>query len=254
MKLKLIQREINEIKKTFVPWIILFFILTIFFFIFGLEKVEISGTQLILPVPSIKSIPLQVLEKIRIDLLPDNIKLLVTNPFNVFLIQIQISLFLAFLFSLPLLLYNVIKYLSTALYKHEKQAIFKAVIPSVILFLIGCTFGYAVIIPLTLKLMDNYADVIGAATYFEIGEFVSFVLAAIISTGITFMLPIFMKVLNNLGIASREFWIKNFKYSLIVFVIFTAVITPDGTGITQVILTMILSALYFVGILLSKNV
>lgn len=238
--------EINEIRKKLLSWIIVFFILAIFFFFFNIK----NG----LPVFSTDSISLVLFQKIYSDLVPKNIKLLITNPLNILFIQIQISLFFAFILSLPILLYQFFSYFSQALHKREKRAIASAIIPSVLLFLAGCFFSYFLLIPFTLRLMNTYTTALDAAVYFEINEFVSFVLALVLSSGIAFMLPIFMRMFAVLEIVDAKFWIKNFKYAFIGILVFAAIITPDGTGVTMIILSGVLISLYFLGFFFSKNV
>lgn len=225
--------EFNAIIKSIFPWIILFLVSFTIFFSTGL-----SG---------------KFFEIIHRDLLPKEMQLIVTNPLNALLIQLEISLFMAFLISLPYLLYKIITYLSPALYKHEKKTIIKALLPSALLFVSGALFAYFVLIPSTFKIMNFYVFSAGALPFFEINEFVSMVIALTLATGFLFLLPMFMKILSSLGIVDASFWIKNFKYAFITFLIFSAVITPDGTGITMLMLSLPLTALYFVGYFFSKG-
>ncbi len=229
-----ILKELDEIRKSIFPLIILFLASFIIFFSTG-----ISG---------------KFFEIIHRDLLPKEMQLIVTNPLNALLIQIEISLFLAFIVSLPFLLYKVIAYISPALYKHEKKTIIKAVLPTALLFVLGALFAYFLLIPYTLRIMNLYVSSSGALSFFEINEFVSMVIALTLATGFMFLLPVFMKILNSLGIVDKPFWIKNFKYALIIFLIFSAIITPDGTGITMLMLSIPLTLLYFLGYLFSKNI
>lgn len=249
----MILSELDKIKHAIFPWITVFTALFTFFFIFSIQRVEIFGAVLFVPIPSTGSIAFQFLGFLHRMLLPEGIELLITNPLNAFFIQIQISLFLAFLISLPFLLYRVMSYLSPALYRHEKRTLAKAILPSAVLFLTGCVFAFFVLIPFTLKLMTSYTSALDAAVFFEISEFISFVLIAMFATGTSFMLPIFMKVLSDLGIANAGFWSRNFRYAFIVILIVAALITPDGTGVTMIILSLPLMALYLLGIFMSRK-
>lgn len=229
----MILNEFNVIIKNIFPWIAVFFVFFLLFFSFGLSS--------------------KFFVRIQHDLLPKEMQLIVTNPLNALLIQIEISLFLAFLISLPYLLYKIIAYLSPALYKHEKKTIIKALLPSALLFVSGALFAYFILIPSTFKIMNFYVFSAGALPFFEINEFVSMVIALTLATGFLFLLPMFMKILNALGIVDKSFWLKNFKYAFISFLIFSAIITPDGTGITMLMLSLPLTVLYFIGYLFSKG-
>ena len=226
-------KELDEIIKGILPWLIVFLVSFIIFFSGGL-----SG---------------KFFKIIQHDLLPKEMQLIVTNPLNALLVQIEISLFLAFLVSLPYLLYKTIAYLSPALYKHEKKTIIKALLPAALLFVSGALFAYFVLIPSTFKIMNFYVFSAGAIPFFEINEFVSMVIALTLTTGFLFLLPVFMRILSSLGIVEASLWMKNFKYAFIGFLVFSAIVTPDGTGITMLMLSLPLTFLYLIGYFFSKG-
>jgi Sec-independent protein secretion pathway component TatC len=49
------------------------------------------------------------------------------------------------------------------------------------------------------------------------------------------------------------FWRKNFRYVIILFVIFGAIITPDGSGITMWLVTLLMLLLYFIGMIVIEK-
>jgi Sec-independent protein secretion pathway component TatC len=68
--------------------------------------------------------------------------------------------------------------------------------------------------------------------FFELENFLTLVLGLMLATGILFLTPIFMGLLSYFGLISP--------------------ITPDGSGITQLILSFFLAGLYFLGYIMSK--
>ena len=79
-----------------------------------------------------------------------------------------------------------------------------------------------------------------------------FVLQFFIAFGVSFQLPLMMYILSLTGLLDNRFWIKNFKYALILIVIFGAFITPDGSGLTMWFISIPMLFLYLLGILLIK--
>jgi sec-independent protein translocase protein TatC len=61
-----------------------------------------------------------------------------------------------------------------------------------------------------------------------------------------------MYVLSLTGLIDNRFWLKNFRYALIFIVVFGAVITPDGSGLTMWFVSIPMLLLYFLGILIIK--
>ena len=221
--------------------------ITIFFFGFGLKQIEVLGKGLFLPVPTIYSFSAQFFKYLKQSLLPSQVEIVVLNPLNAFLAQIMIALSLAFILTFPILLYRLIKFISPALYKKEKKAVSKVVIFSVILFISGCLFSYFILIPSTFKILYSFATVLEASPLFTAYEFVNLTFVLAIAVGIMFQIPIFMVFLSRLGLVSSGFWKNNCKYIFLGFLIFSAIITPDGTGVTMLILFFPLAGLYLLG-------
>jgi len=246
--------EFNELRKTIIPWLLCFVIFAIFFFVFGIKQIELGGKTILLPVPDSDSISVQVLKIMRNDLVPNNVQLITTSPTNAFLAQVTISLFLAFMASLPFFLYKVMKYLFPALHKHEKKALFKVLIPSTLLFVTGCIFSYFLLIPSTFNILYAFAQRMEVEEFFTINSFVALTLGLMVVSGVIFLLPVFMILLSRLGLVESSFWKRNWRIAVFVLLLFSAIITPDGTGITMILFAIPLVLLYFSGYILSLKI
>ncbi len=98
----------------------------------------------------------------------------------------------------------------------------------------------------------SYGQTIGVLTFLNISDFINFVLQFFIAFGISFQLPLVMFILSSSGLVSIQFWIKNLKYALLIIIIFGAIITPDGSGITMWFISGPMLALYLIGIAIIK--
>ena len=78
-------------------------------------------------------------------------------------------------------------------------------------------------------------------------DFVSFVLQFLLAFGLSFQLPLIMYALSASGMVDSKFWRRNMRYAIIGIVIFGAVITPDGSGVTMWFIGGPMLALYFAG-------
>ena len=144
-------QELKILIKNIAPWLYSLIGFSLFFSAFGLHKVVIYGRNLILPIPSGDSFAVQAFKVIERDFLPSGVQLIVTDPWSGFITQLQIVITLSFLVTFPFLLYKIIKYLSPALFEHEKRIILKSVVMFTVLFMLGCLFAYYFMIPLTFK-------------------------------------------------------------------------------------------------------
>lgn len=232
-------QELKRIIRSFLLWILSLIVISAAFFV---------------PLGERDALSVAVFKIMSGDLLPSGVELVVTNPLSAFLVQMGISLFLAFVLALPILFFRLIKYLYPALYKKERRALFKVLIPSSVLFLAGAAFAYFIIIPTTFRLLYPFAEAFGATTYFLLNDFVHLVLGMVVVVGVIFLLPVFMFLLSYLGVVPGSFWRDGWRYALVFFLVFSAIITPDGTGITMLMLSLPLSALYFLGALFAIRV
>jgi len=55
------------------------------------------------------------------------------------------------------------------------------------------------------------------------------------------------------GLVDEKFWRKNIRYAIIIIVVFGAIITPDGSGITMWFIAGPMILLYFVGMYFAEK-
>lgn len=246
-------QELKEFIKAISHSLYAFLGFSIFFFSFGLKKVVLFGASYLVPLPSSNTFAVFIFNRIEHDLLPQGVHLVVTSPLSGFISQVVLSLLLALVPTFPFFLYKMIQYLSPALFEHEKKAVMKFLVPLVALFIAGALFAYFVIIPLTFKLLFPYATSIGATPFFGVDEFINSVVSLMVATGVMFLLPLCMILLSFIGLVDGDFWKTKRRYALLFFLIFSAIITPDGTGVTMVLLFVPLALLYEAGCLCTRK-
>jgi sec-independent protein translocase protein TatC len=94
----------------------------------------------------------------------------------------------------------------------------------------------------------KYGQAIGVETFFNVNDFISFVLQFFLGFGIAFELPMIMYAFTLTGMIDVNFWKKNFRYAIIILVVFGAIITPDGSGVTMWFIAGPMIGLYLLGI------
>ena len=243
--------ELKEFLKNILSALYLFIALSVLFFSCGPTPVSIGTHTYILPWIHAQSFTVLIFKQMQLNLLPSGVHLIVTNPLDAFVSQVTLSLLLAFIISFPFFIYRTIRYLSPALFAHENRAIRKSIIPASILFFFGCIFAYMVIIPATFRVLFPYATALGATPFFKVNDFISYTSSLIFATGVVFLLPLFMVLLSWFKVVTPTFWREKWRHALLFFSIFSAIITPDGTGVTMILLMIPLISLYGIGALCS---
>jgi len=84
-------------------------------------------------------------------------------------------------------------------------------------------------------------------------DFVSFVLQFLLAFGLSFQLPLVMYAISGSGMVDAGFWRKNIRYAIVIIVIFGAVITPDGSGVTMWFIAGPMIALYIAGMIIIER-
>jgi sec-independent protein translocase protein TatC len=244
--------ELKKLKDLLINWFILFLFGGLFFFLFGITTIDFFGHIISVPLPITNSFSIQLFKMMQSDLLPQGVNLVAMGPLSALNTQTIIAFALSFIFTFPFLIYKLTKYISPALYKTERH-IFSIVLFCVMfLFLGGCIFSYKFVIPPTFHALYSYTTNTGVISIFAMESFVYTVVTFMMISGILFLLPIFMVLLSFLNIVPASFWKNNWRYAQMTFLVFSAIITPDGSGVSMILLSLPLTVLYVVGVIVTS--
>jgi sec-independent protein translocase protein TatC len=175
--------------------------------------------------------------------LPKGATLIATSVISPFLVPLKILLMAAFLLALPVVLYQAWAFVAPGLYSHEKKWAIPFVTMSTVFFIVGAAFAHYIVFPLTWKFFVGFTtDILTFMPRIETSF--SLYLRLVLAFGIVFQLPTLVLFLARMGVLTARFMIKNFKYAVLGIVIISAVITPDGGGVSLVAMTGPLVLLY----------
>ena len=216
----------------------------------AIEPVAIGQTRIYLPVPTAnqgQTIPAQLIVLLNHSLVQGSAVLTVLTPWEAVIAQLKVAMFLAAVLISPLSTYEFWRFVAPALKPSERRLIFRITAPVVALFLAGVLVSLLVVLPFTFPFLYAFAYSFGATPLLRLDEFLDFVLWFSLAFGLAFELPVVMYGLSYLGIISPEFWKKNWRYATIAIFIFGAVITPDGSGVTMMLVSIPMLFLYVAG-------
>ena len=255
--------HINELRSRILRIVISLVIITVFSMSIGIKSITIdldggdnnnnnaNNLTLYYPYPDpFGNFALQVTKYMQNTLLPSEVKLIQTAPGQAFFANVYVSLLIGIIGSMPIIIKEIYGFISPAIGKHTKKiGVMNVFAPTVSLFIIGIAFSYILVIPFTLNFLYDYGEAIGVETFLNINEFISFVLQFFLGFGIAFELPVVMYAISLTGIVDSKFWKNNFRYAAIILVIFGALITPDGSGITMWFIALPMISIYLLGML-----
>ncbi len=161
--------------------------------------------------------------------------------------------FIAGLFvAIPVVLYQVWKFVEPGLYPKERRFALPFVILSTFSFFLGATFCFAIVLPLALQFLLTFDPTIQQTPRFS--EYVDFTLKFLLAFGVIFELPLAMTIAARLGIVTPQFLARNRKYAILVNFIIAAILTPTPDVFNQTLMALPMCLLYEVGILAARIV
>ena len=172
------------------------------------------------------------------------------SPQELFVASIKISIVSGILISSPLIFYQIWLFIKPALLKREKALILISLYSGAIFFLIGITFAYKVIIPLTIEFFLKFQiNEIKPMISFE--NYINFISSIIFSFGLVFEMPIISIILTRFNLITPEFLKNNRKIVILLIFILAAILTPPDV-ISQILLAIPMLLLYELSIILSS--
>lgn len=168
-------------------------------------------------------------------------------PTEAFFVNLKIALFSAIFFAMPVILFELWKFVAPGLYEHEKRYTLPFVFFSTLLFLIGGAFAYFLVLPVAIKFLLHFAsDLI--QPMISIGNYFTFAIKLILAFGVVFQFPSVIIFFNKVGILGVETLTKNRKYAILGTFSLAAILTPPDI-FSQLLMAAPLIILYELSIL-----
>ena len=168
------------------------------------------------------------------------------TPMEVLMLEFKMSLIFGFVLTLPIIFYFIFRGLQGRLKNIpvKKSLILLTVVSSILLFIVGAAYAYLFMLPLFLSYIYQDAISLGVNATFSIYSFIYFIVMTTAIMGIAFELPVIMILLVKLGLTSRQKLAHYRKHSYVILLIIAALITPDPTMFSQIMMTIPFVVLY----------
>jgi len=165
--------------------------------------------------------------------------------------HIWTSITAGFILAFPFILWEVWKFIKPGLYPKERKNAKSFIIISSFLFFVGILFGYYVITPLSVNFLGSYRVAEEVKNNIDLASYIGLLRASVLSSGLIFEMPIIIFFMTKMGLVTPEFLRKYRKYTLVLVLILSALITPPDI-ISQVIVAIPMLILYEISITISK--
>ncbi len=249
-----INKHLEELRKRLLRIVLVIGIVTVFILTFHAEAIQIGQFTLYYPTPEpLHNIAAQITNHMKINLVPEGVQLIQTAPGQAFFAQMYVAALVGIVVGMPVIIKELVGFIKPALKENEINVSRSISLPALGLFIAGCVFSYNFVIPYILEFLYRYVEGAGLVTFLNVMEFVTFVLQFLLAFGFSFQLPLIMYAISVSGMVDADFWRKNIRYAIVIIVIFGAVITPDGTGVTMMFVAGPMIALYVAGMIVIER-
>ena len=178
-------------------------------------------------------------------------KLIYTQIFEAFFVQVKVALFAACMLAFPVIAMQIWKFVAPGLYRNEKRALLPFLLATPVLFLSGAALAYYFVIPTALHFLLGFEGDLGGVqreALPAIGNYLTFIMQFVMAFGIAFQLPILVMLLERSGIVTFEQLTAARRYMIVAAFAIAAVATPPDP-ISQLMLAIPLCLLYEVALI-----
>jgi sec-independent protein translocase protein TatC len=163
-------------------------------------------------------------------------------PSEAFMTRMKLSFILGGLAAFPYVGYRVWRFVSPGLFRRERKRILPVAAASAALFYTGVAFSYFFVVPVIIQFMLGYATE-RIQPMISVGAYFTTISRLCLAFGLVFQLPIVILLLSILGIVSPWFFLRQWRYAVVIIFVAAAIFTPPDP-VSQVLMAVPLVVLY----------
>lgn len=189
--------------------------------------------------------------KIMLRPIPPTIQLIYTELPEMIGVYIKVGLMSGFAIALPYMIIELILFIAPGLKPNEKKFVFGFVPSAILLFAVGVTFGYFILLPPAINFLLTFGAEI-ATPYIRISNYIGIISRLLFWLGIIFEIPLVSFLLAKVRIIGPKTLDRFRRHAIVGAFILSAIITPTVDPINQSLLAVPLIVLYEASIWLAK--
>jgi sec-independent protein translocase protein TatC len=180
----------------------------------------------------------------------DGCGLLATDPLDPLKTRITISIYGGIALAMPVLLWQIWRFIMPGLYPNEKRLAIPFVASALVLFTLGAALAYYTL-PKALEFLQDVggADIVNA---YAPSKYLSLITYMMLAFGIGFEFPIVLIFLQLVGLVTPQKLASWRRYAIVGIVVLVAVITPSGDPWSLALLSVPMYVFYEASILFGR--
>ena len=183
---------------------------------------------------------------------PFSISLMNTGLTEQFMVHLRTALYAGVLVALPYILYQLFRFVSPALYDHERRYATLLVGSGYMMFMVGTLLNYLLIFPLTVKFLGTYQVSPEVTNMLTLQSYMDTLLMMNFVMGIVFELPVVSWILGKMGVINAQMMSSMRRHAVVATLIVAAMITPTTDAFTLFVVALPIWLLYEMSIWIVK--
>ncbi|MDW3213018.1 MAG: twin-arginine translocase subunit TatC [Ilumatobacteraceae bacterium] len=182
----------------------------------------------------------------------DQVDLFILDPVEGLTTRLRVAFYGGIILALPVLLWQLWKFVVPALHKSERRYAVGFVASSVLLFLTGGAIAFSTL-GRALEFLIDWAGS-DVDQVFQVTAYIRLVTLMVVAFGVGFTIPVMLVFLQLLGVLTPQVLLGAWRYAIVGTFLVAAAITPSGDPISLLALSVPMVVLYFVAILIGRIV
>jgi sec-independent protein translocase protein TatC len=162
--------------------------------------------------------------------------------------RLTVSMYGGIILALPVLLWQIWRFVVPALHAKEKKFAIPFVFSSITLFLLGGLVAYLTL-EKSLEFLIAWSGN-GVTPAFQVSKYISLVGLMVAAFGIGFEFPVLLVFLQIVGVLQPQTLKKQWRYAIMIIFIVAAVITPSGDPYSMLALAIPMSIFYVFAVII----
>lgn len=185
-------------------------------------------------------------------ILPEGSNVIFTGVQEPFFTAMKVAFFAGFILALPVIFWQFWLFVAPGLYENEKKLVIPFVSAATLMFLLGASFCYYVVVPLAFEFLVAFGSALFTALP-SIGEYVGFFTKFLVGFGLSFEMPVVIFFFAKLGLVDDQGLKDFFRYAIVIIFVVAGILTPPDI-LSQFLMAGPLILLYGISILVAKTV